>query len=480
MNIKKFFINDRFFIYDRNTNFILEVDEKVYNILDENMGFNSEIRHKVKTEKNLTETIKNIENIQNQYGCFKPFELKGFRFDEKMKKKHINRMVLNISEECNLRCKYCTYSGLYEGHRIHSNNFMDWRVAKRSIDFLLENYDEKEKIVLGFYGGEPLLNFDVIEKSVNYIKSKTKNIYFSITTNATLLKKKIVNFFVENDFQIFISLDGPRDLNDRYRVFKNNNGSFDIVYKNTLEIKNLYPKYYNRKVGFSVVIHPPYKCEEFYRFFTEDELVKNNIHLFSFVNPFGTTFYKNFTKDEINGYLPFWDNLRKKFVNMMVSEKYNDEIKILFELFGKNIYQIHLMPKGLVVEKYLHPGGICYPGYYKTFIGTDGRIYPCEKLGYVLEIGDIFEGVNNKRVNDIIDEFISIKEKLCKECWAVRLCNPCFLSAIEGNNFSFERKKEFCTMNKKIIEKNLETYIMIIMDNKNAFDNEKFKVRFTE
>ncbi len=481
MNVKKFFINNRFFVYDRNTNFILEVDERLYNILDEKIGFNEKIKRKIKRDRSLSETIKNIENIQNQYGCFRPLELKGFKFDEKMKKENINRVVLNITEECNLRCKYCTYSGLYNGHRVHTNKFMDWAIAQKSIEFFLKHCDNKEKQVLGFYGGEPLLNFEIIEASVRFIKNKNvRNLNFSITTNGTLLNKKIINFFVENDFQVFISLDGPKDINDIYRVFQNYKGSFDIVYRNALFIKKLYPEYYNKKVGFSVVIHPPYRCEEFYKFFTENPLVKDNIHIFSFVNPFGTTFYNNFTKEEINEYLPFWNKIREKFVKMMVKEEYNDEIKILFELFGKSVYQIHLMPKGIIKEKYLHPGGICYPGFYKTFVGTSGKIYPCEKLGYVLEIGDIFEGINVNMVNNIINEFISIKEELCKECWAVRLCNPCFLSAIEGNKFSVKRKKEFCNMNKKNIEKNLETYIMIMMDNKDAFDSEKFKVSFTQ
>ena len=111
-------------------------------------------------------------------------------------------------------------------------------------------------IMLAFYGGEPLLNLMLIKQSVEYIKEKAfgKNIKFAITTNGTLLTHEIVDFLVENNFQLAISLDGPESVHDQHRKFANSDkGSFRILKENYLSILNRYPEY-AKKITFNTVL----------------------------------------------------------------------------------------------------------------------------------------------------------------------------------------------------------------------------------
>lgn len=106
----------------------------------------------------------------------------------------------------------------------------------------IERSFESESLHLGFYGGEPLLEIELIKKCVDYIQKNVegKRITFGITTNGTLLTGEVLQFLYDNDFSITISLDGPKEDHDACRKFANGKGSFDIVVKNISEAKRLY------------------------------------------------------------------------------------------------------------------------------------------------------------------------------------------------------------------------------------------------
>ena len=140
--------------------------------------------------------------------------------------KEIFEMKLSITTDCVLRCRYCFVD--------KNNQKMEWKVAKKAIDFFL-NSKGKNKI-LKIYGGEPLLNFNIVKKIVPYAKkqaiSKNINLTFSLCTNAVLLEQKHIDFFKKHKFQLAISLDGKKITHDRFRKFRDGKGSFDIVVRN--------------------------------------------------------------------------------------------------------------------------------------------------------------------------------------------------------------------------------------------------------
>ena len=125
---------------------------------------------------------------------------------------------------------------------------MSWDTAKKAIDFFLKRNIELPEIIIGFYGGEPLLEFDLIKKCVEYVESivEGKKVFFNITTNGTLLTDEVVDFFVEKDFKLSISLDGSQKEHDVNRKFRDGSGSFNTIINNIKRIKTRYPQY-NKK-----------------------------------------------------------------------------------------------------------------------------------------------------------------------------------------------------------------------------------------
>jgi len=133
----------------------------------------------------------------------------------KTKIKDLKQLSLEITHDCNLKCKYCVYGGNYLYERVNSKKYMDFDVAKKSILYIYNTIKDRvdKTFNIGFYGGEPLLNFEIIKKIVQFSKKLFKNWFleFQITTNGTIFNKEIIEFLVLNDFFTLISLDGPKE-----------------------------------------------------------------------------------------------------------------------------------------------------------------------------------------------------------------------------------------------------------------------------
>ena len=109
---------------------------------------------------------------------------------------YMGNLILQVTQQCNLRCKYCAYSGNYY-NRSHTSNRMDFETAKKAIDFYLKRSEKADQLALSFYGGEPLLEFELIKKCVSYILQRKgdKKILFTMTTNGTLMTEDVIEFF---------------------------------------------------------------------------------------------------------------------------------------------------------------------------------------------------------------------------------------------------------------------------------------------
>ena len=114
---------------------------------------------------------------------------------------YLNELVLQVTKQCNLRCKYCAYSGNYY-NREHSSSRMRFETARKAIDFYLKRSDKFDKLSVAFYGGEPLLEFELIKKCVKYILENKgdKKVTFPMTTNGTLLTQEVTELLVEFSF----------------------------------------------------------------------------------------------------------------------------------------------------------------------------------------------------------------------------------------------------------------------------------------
>lgn len=153
---------------------------------------------------------------------------------------NLSQIVFEVTDACNLKCKYCAYGELYEDYDLRNNKTLPVEKAMYLIDYLSNFWNSNKKmsarknIYLSFYGGEPLLNMSFIMKIVDYVNNKyfSTDIHFlfSMTTNALLLNK-YMDYLKEHDFSLLISLDGNH-YNNSYRVDKYDNNAFDIVVEN--------------------------------------------------------------------------------------------------------------------------------------------------------------------------------------------------------------------------------------------------------
>lgn len=144
----------------------------------------------------------------------------------------VTSLTINLIQKCNLACIYC-YG---EDGEYGNSGVIDEQTAIKCIDWFFSQAPSDRSLSIVFFGGEPLLNFDLLKSLVKYIESKKaeiKNkIFYSITTNGTLLKGEIIEFLNKNNFTVTLSIDGGKEIQDKNRPFKNGNGSFDLIKTN--------------------------------------------------------------------------------------------------------------------------------------------------------------------------------------------------------------------------------------------------------
>lgn len=176
----------------------------------------------------------------------------------------LGALILSVTESCNLMCKYCSYSGIYNLNRIYSNRNMTWEVAKRSLDYYLTRC---QKPTIGFFGGEPLLCIDLIEQCIKYSNSKSQNqINYNTSTNGILLSERIAGILADNNVNVGISIDGPEELHDRHRVTSSGRPTFKRVWDNIQRLYRIYPEWASTHIYFLVVVAPPYDLRSLSRF----------------------------------------------------------------------------------------------------------------------------------------------------------------------------------------------------------------------
>jgi uncharacterized protein len=154
----------------------------------------------------------------------------------------VTNIILFLTQACNMRCTYCYGNGGEYGER----SIMTWETAVEAVDWLVKNSLDEKKIHICFFGGEPLMNFSLMRQVVAYAKEqaagKGKQITFNMTTNGSLITNKIITFLQEEKIEPLISFDGPPEIQNRQRPFKNGRGSYNRVYANIRKLRRVFPK----------------------------------------------------------------------------------------------------------------------------------------------------------------------------------------------------------------------------------------------
>ena len=183
------------------------------------------------TKEELLECFDQLEELKKDGKLFAPDTFKPMANTLKEKSAGvIKALCLHIAHTCNLNCSYCFASqGKYHGERA----VMSFEVGKRALDFLVENSGSRHNLEVDFFGGEPLMNFDVVKQLVAYARSiekeKGKNFRFTLTTNGVLIDDDVIDFANREMSNVVLSLDGRKDVHDRYRVDYLGNGSWEKI-----------------------------------------------------------------------------------------------------------------------------------------------------------------------------------------------------------------------------------------------------------
>ncbi len=440
-----------YYLYDVNRRVVLKIEENLWqSFKNKDFSKNEELINAMKengllSSKRVGKIVHPIDAVLEHYLNNKACMI-----------------TLQITQQCNLRCSYCIYSGDYE-NREHSNQKMDIEIAKKGVDFLLEHSKDSDRISVGFYGGEPLLEFDLMKSVIKYaeLKSEGKNIHFTFTTNATLLDNEKLEFLEKYDVAVVISLDGPKEVHDKNRKFAYNScGTFDIVIDKLDKLREKYPRFFEKNISFNAVIDPScdFNCTN--EFFTSYDAVKN-----SYVK--SSIFKDIYRKTEIERTEKFDLDLDYEYFKVFLAMLNRLDKHYISKMFDNYMIQMDKLHERLKPVLSLpdkgHHGGPCIPGVNRLFMDVKGRLYPCERVSEsseIMNIGNIYDGFDISKVSKLLN-IGQVTENQCKNCWAFNHCYLCAAYADELTEVSSERKGSFCNNVRVMVESDFKNYCML-------------------
>lgn len=486
-----FSLGTKNYIYDTFSNQILRVDPIIIDIIDDTfMLEKGSLIKKYNSQYSINELEKAFNNIclmKEKYNIFFNFSIPQLSISpsgqiiNKVKRKlanEINQLVINVSENCNLRCSYCVYSGCYKDRRTHNKSHdMSWEIGKKAIDFFIARSNLAKERFITFYGGEPLLRLDFIKMAAIYAKSIAPDIKFSMTTNATLLDEEALKFISDYSFQLVISFDGPKTIHNKFRKFLNGKGSYDAVMEKMNLIKDQFPDLLTANLKINTVLSPhEEEIDILCNFFQPHShpvfsiLNEENRLSIGVINPDANDFVIEYDYDEfLNKFMKRMFEIYKSYHLKSID---TTNIQVAKALMNREMKLIHTRSnKRLSDFTYFWPNGICIPGMRSLFVSADGNFYPCEKLYDYDEmcIGNINDGFNLSKIVDYIEEYSKFSYDDCSKCWGFRLCSLCFIQSCQSGKLSKEKKLPYCRGQKSNIATYLKLYIDIREVNPDAF-----------
>ena len=375
----------------------------------------------------------------------------------------LNTMVLNVTNKCNLACTYCYEYGedkIVDTKYGSQPKFMSAETAEESVEFMLAESKGQPVAHLTFFGGETLLNFPVLQKTVAYARRRAaeegKRVEFSLTTNATLLKPEIIEWLADNQIGVTISIDGPKPVQDGLRVFHNGRGTYDVVLP---KIRELLRVHRSRPIGARVTLtQKNMNVLEIFRHLTE-EIGFWEVGL----APVTTQDQRDYAitpegKDEM---LRQFEELAQEWLECALRDEHHG-----FSNVKDTIEEIH---KG-VSKAYGCGAGLGLMG-----VATDGEVALCHRFAGSPEhtIGSVTEGVDReKQGRFLVDHHIASKTD-CHTCWARPICSGgCYHEAHVQYGSSSHANLHYCTWVRSWTHTCLEIYGAL------AEKNPKFLERF--
>lgn len=436
--IHKFYLNNRYVVLDVASGSVHVVDKIVYDLLEDYLNLDKkDIIEKYKSEyeeKAIEDAFSEINELQ-EAGLL-------FTEDEKLMKPIYNpqnivkAMCLHVAHDCNLRCKYCFASqGDFKGQRL----LMDYEVGTKALDFLLQNSGNRKNLEVDFFGGEPLMNFELIKKLVDYGRKEEvkydKHFRFTTTTNGVLLDDEVMDYLNENMDNVVLSLDGRKCINDYMRPTTNEKGSYDVIVPK-------FKEFVDRRGDKDYFIRGTFTNKNLD--FSKDLLEFYNLE-------FKKTSMEPVVTDEREDYAIREEHLEQILAEYEKMSKDYIEIRKKDKDFTFFHFMIDLTQGPCIIKRTVG----CGAGSEYVAITPEGDIYPCHQFvgEEEFKLGHVDTGIVNTDLRENFKCSNVFTKDECSNCWARYYCSGgCHANAYYSNNDLSKPYKVGCEMEKKRIE----------------------------
>ena len=427
--IHVFNYRDQNYIYDVGSGSLHQCDKATADVLKaKECGQAVDITYV--TDEQMQEILSDVQALKADGLLFKD-EVKSYP----MKSKDIKALCIHICHDCNFRCRYCfADEGAYHQHR----ESMSLETAKAAVDFLLKNSGNRKVLEMDFFGGEPLMNFDVLKKTVQYAKEEGaklgKKFLFTTTTNALLLNDEVIRFFNEEMENVVLSLDGRKEVHDAIRKTVNGKGTFDLIIdkiKNFISLRG--DKSYYVRGTFTA------KNLDFSKdvLFIADQGV-DSISMEPVVTDIPDL---AIGKEHIPAIEKEYETLCEEYLKRHANGE------------GFNFFHFNVdLEGGPCLSKKV---SACGAGNEYFSVTPNGDLYPCHQFAgdKDFRMGSVFEGITRNDLREKFQNSCLFTRKKCDGCFAKYICS----GGCSANNYHFngdidDPYETTCAMMKKRIE----------------------------
>lgn len=404
-----------------------------------------------------------FSDIDNNNALFQKLNEEGFFTDredvlpvdfpkEETANLPITCIELEVANDCNMRCKYC-YSE--DGSYGCGKDWMTENTAKKCIDFLFDHCGGQNNLSIVFFGGEPLLNFPVIKAATIYANDKAqkcgKNIIYSMTTNATLMTDEIIEYLNQNNVSVTVSIDGPKSVHDKYRVFANGKGSYEVVSK---QLNSFFNKYQGSPRARATVSNNCLDLVSLENHFDKMGFEKSTLSLVDT----DQTSEMYIPSDSFNSIFQGLENLADKFIDQLCRGDITSNTTFdscIGSLYAK-------IPR----KKPCGAGTACIA------FTASGNIYPCHRFSNLDSyfLGNCYDGwIGSAR--DLFLNFDVNRRSICQNCYMRKICGGTCLHTAAINTGSINMPStHYCPVYKKILELCIYIYDKSKEKDENIFD----------
>jgi uncharacterized protein len=394
--------------------------------------------------------VKAIRNGQKEYAKSEPLP-ESFP---------LQTIVLNVTNQCNLSCQYCYEFGEDKVATPEGKpKFMAWETAKSSVDYLFAESQGRKSVHITFFGGETLMNFPLLKQVVAYARTRAQelkvNIDFSLTTNATLLSPTIIEYLAENAIGVTVSMDGPKEMQDKFRVFSNGRGSYDIIKP---KVQNLLAKHRTRPIAARVTMTSgAMDVKKIYQHL-KHEL---GFHEVGFA-PVTTSPDRLYSINE-----PGMDSVLEQFSEL--ADEYLE-----FALRGEHHGFSNVSDTLSELHQGVNKSLPCGAGLGMVGVGPSGDIAPCHRFvdsdQHVL--GNVATGIDKEKQSDFLTRGNIDTKYDCHECWARPLCaGGCHHEAFVRYGDTGHANLHYCDWIRGWTDKCLQVYGAIAAQNPSFLDH---------